>query len=122
MSGILQSAEKSAEGRNIMKKIVLAVLIVCLTLGGTMSANAAETRSAACADPNCPGFLRTRTTDVSLPDTTMQCFVNSRCTITFKNRVSHLRTTYCSECGEEYKTEELGITQTQDHSMVHPIP
>lgn len=39
-----------------MKRIALAVLIVCYTLGGTMSANAAETRSAAGAVPNCPGF------------------------------------------------------------------
>ncbi len=105
-----------------MKRIVLAVLIVCFTLGGTMSTNAAETRSAACAVPNCPGFLRTRTTDESLPDTTMQCFEDPRCTITFKNRVAHLRITYCSVCGKEYKTEALGITHTQYHSMVHPIP
>lgn len=99
-----------------MKRIVLAVLIVCFTLGGTMSTNAAETRSAACAVPNCPGFLRTRTEYEPQADFTLPCKSHAGCTITCKDVVAQIVVTYCSVCNKEWNRGIQAITSTEIHS------
>ena len=99
-----------------MKRIALAVLIVCYTLGGTMSANAAEARSAACAVPNCPGFLRTRTEYEPQADFTIPCQSHAGCTITCKDVVARIVVTYCSVCNKEWNRGIQAITSTEIHS------
>lgn len=102
-----------------MKKIILTILVFCLTFGWTLSASAAEARAEACLDRNCPGFLRSNTVDEPLEDSLAECPLGYGCIITYKDRVAHIRQTFCSECKTIYKKELLGITQTQTHSRLH---
>lgn len=104
-----------------MKKIALIALIICFTLGGTLSTNAAETRSATCANPSCPGFLRTKTIDEPQSDFSVSCNLHEGCTITCKNVVARIVITYCSVCNTEYKRGIQAITSTELHSKPEVI-
>lgn len=100
-----------------MKKVTVFALLTCFVLGGSLSADAAETRAAACAQPNCPGFLITREVDIPKPDHTTPCYFDG-CIVTFSDKVEHTRITCCSECEYQYgKGEVLWSRSTQTHSI-----
>lgn len=108
-----------------MKKIIILTLALCTIftgMGSGLSINAAETRSAACGVPDCPGFLRTRTEYEPQPDFTASCESHTGCTITFKNVVANIVVTYCSVCNKEWKRGIQAITSTELHSKPGVIP
>lgn len=110
-----------------MNKNIIFVLVLCFVLVGisnnlSISVNAAETRAAACADPNCPGFLLSKNIDEPQPNYSEECPLHYGCTVTFKNIVAHLVVTYCSECGTEYSRRLQSLTSTQIHSKPAVIP
>ena len=107
-----------------MKKIIiftLAIYIIFTGICSSLSANAAETRSATCADPSCPGFLRTKTIDEPQSDFSVSCTLHEGCTITCKNVVARIVITYCSVCNTEYKRGIQAITSTELHSKPEVI-
>lgn len=100
-----------------MKKIAVFTLLTCFVLGISLSADAAETRAAACAQPGCTGFLYTQEVDISKPNHTQPCWLDG-CTVTFSDKIEHTRITRCSECGRQYgNAEVLWSRSTQTHSI-----
>ena len=102
-----------------MKKIIILTLALCIIftgMGSGLSINAAEVRSAACAVPNCPGFLRTRTEYEPQADFTIPCQSHAGCTITCKDVVARIVVTYCSVCNKEWNRGIQAITSTEIHS------